>query len=42
MRQELKDKLFARMDEDLKKEKNAPLPKDEDYKLDACTERFKR
>ena len=38
----LKEKLFARMDENLKKEKNAPLTKDEEYKLDACNIRFQR
>lgn len=41
LRSDLKEKLFRKMDENLKKERNAPLTKEEDYKLDACTERFK-
>ncbi len=42
IRSDLKEKLFASMDENLKKEKNEPLTKGEEYKLDACTEKFRR
>ena len=41
IRSDLKDKLFLKMDENLKKDKNVPLTGEEDYKLDACNERFK-